>query len=76
MGLIKDNRDLDTTLMAIAALILGVIVPIGLFILHFLTPERSLLSPEIVMALIGLPGIFASYALGKKVAQIENGDKR
>ena len=71
-GVIKDNRDLDTTLMAITAMVLSFIVTIGLFVIHVIgKEEKSLLSPEIVMALIQLPGLFASYALGKKAGQAE-----
>ena len=76
-GVIKDNRDLDTTLMAITAMILSFIVTIGLFILHVVSDsEKSLLSPEIVMALIQLPGLFCSYALGKKAGQSETAMKQ
>ena len=75
MSVIKDNKDLDTTLMALTALLLGLVVPIGLMILHIRNPENSLLSPEIIMAMIQMPGLFASYALGKKAAQTENGGK-
>lgn len=76
MGLFKDNKDLDTTLMAITALIVGVIVPIGLMVLHHLDKENDLLSPEIVMALIQLPGIFAAYALGKRMGQQNGGNSK
>ena len=76
MGIIKDNKDLDTTLMAVTALLLSLIVMIGLMVLHIRNPENSLLSPEIVMALIQMPGLFASYALGKKAAQNDNGGKQ
>ena len=66
MALIKDNKDLDTTLMSVTAMLLSIIVTIGLMILHIRNPENSLLSPEIVMALIQAPTVFASYALGKQ----------
>ena len=69
MAIIRDNRDLDTTLMAVTAMLLSFIVTIGLIILHIRSPENSLLSPEIVMALIQAPAIFASYAVGKQKGQ-------
>lgn len=71
MGIIKDNKDLDTTLMAITAMLLSFIVAIGLIVLHIRNPENSLLSPEIVMALIQSPAVFASYALGKQRGQTQ-----
>lgn len=71
MSIIKDNKDLDTTIMSITALLLGLIVPVGLMILHIRSPENTLLSPEICMALIQLPATFAAYALGKQRGQTE-----
>ena len=71
MAIIKDNKDLDTTLMALTAFLLGIIVTVGLMVLHVMNPENSLLSPEICMALIQSPGLFASYALGKQKGQTE-----
>lgn len=76
MAIIKDNRDLDTTIMAFTAMFLSIIVTIGLMILHIRNPENSLLSPEIVMALIQSPAIFASHALGKQKGMEMNGNSK
>lgn len=66
MGVIKTNRDLDTTIVTIGAVILGILIVVGLFFIHFRSKDDSLLSPEIVMAIIAMPGLWLSYTVGKK----------
>ena len=71
MAIIKDNRDLDTTIVTFAGSVLAGAVTGGLFWLHAKSPDNSLLSPEIVMALLQLPATFIAYSLGKKASQTE-----
>lgn len=78
MPIIKDNRDLDTTITTFAGSLLAGAVTGGLFWLHAQNPAASLLSPEIVMALLQLPATFIAYSLGKKAGTSEmngNGTK-
>lgn len=71
MAIIKDNRDLDTTIVTFFGSLLAVLIIGGLFWLHSKSAEKSLLSPEIVMAIIQLPATFIAYSLGKKASQTE-----
>ena len=60
------SKEADMTYLAIGGLIIAGIVVIGLMILHNLDTEKDLLSPEHIMAIIGLPTVILSYAVGKK----------
>lgn len=70
-GIIKNNQELDSTLLVIFGSILAFTVVIGIFALHFVSPEDTLLSPEILMALIMLPSTIISFAMGKKSGRAE-----
>lgn len=72
MAIINSNRDLDTTIITATAAILGLLVTFGFMYLHIRFPKNTLLSPEIAMALINLPGLFISYSLGKKIGAVQN----
>lgn len=65
-GIIKNNTELDSTLLVIFGSILAFVVVTGIFAIHILNPEDTLLSPEILMALIMLPSTLISFAMGKK----------
>ena len=70
-GIIKNNAELDTTLLVIFGSILAFIVVVGIFAIHILNPTDTLLSPEILMALIAMPGAIISFAMGKKSGRAE-----
>lgn len=70
-GIIKNNAELDSTLLVIFGSILSFIVVLGIFTIHILSPADSLLSPEILMALIMLPSTIISFAMGKKSGRAE-----
>lgn len=63
------SDDFDRSIIAIFGGCLGIIVVIGLFILHEIDDQNDLLSPEHIMAIIGIPGLFVMYALGHKNGQ-------
>ena len=70
-GVIKNNSELDTTLLVMGGLIIAALVVCGTFALHFVSPANTLLSPEILMALIMLPSTIISFAMGKKSGRTE-----
>ena len=63
------SQDADKTYVALGGLIIGVIVVIGLMVLHNADKEKDLLSPEHIMGMITLPTIILSYAVGHKHGQ-------
>lgn len=65
-GIIKNNAELDSTLLVILGGVLAFVVVIGIFAIHIINPTDTLLSPEILMALIMLPSTLISFAMGKK----------
>ena len=75
-GIIQNNRELDTTLLTLTGGFIAILVVVGCFVMHYLNPENSLLSPEIMMALIMLPSTLISYAMGKQkgMDQTQNGN--
>ena len=68
------SRDADDTYLVWGGIIIAIVVIIGLFALHYTTPDKSLLSPEIVMAMIAIPSAMFSYAMGKKKNNESNGN--
>ena len=60
------NREFDTTLLIFIGGFIAILVVVGCFLLHFLSEDNSLLSPEILMALIMMPSTIISYAMGKR----------
>ena len=60
------SKEADQTYLALGGLIIAVVVIVGMMILHNLDQEKDLLSPEHIMAIIGLPGLILSYAVGNK----------
>ena len=70
-GIIKNNAELDSTLLIIGGWIIAVLVVAGIFALHFVRPQDTLLSPEILMALIAMPTAIISFAMGKKSGRAE-----
>ena len=60
------NREFDTTLLIWIGGVLAVLVVVGIFLIHLFAEDKSLLSPEIVMALITMPNTIFSYAVGKQ----------
>ena len=65
-GFIQNNKELDSTLLILIGGFIAILVVVGCFVMHFLNSENSLLSPEIMMALIMLPSTLISYAMGKQ----------
>jgi len=70
-GVIKTNAELDSTLLVIFGSVLAFLVVVGIFTIHILSPTDSLLSPEILMALIMLPSTLISFAMGKRLGRTE-----
>ena len=60
------NREFDTTLLIWIGGVLAVLVVVGIFLVHLFAEDKSLLSPEILMALITMPNTIFSYAVGKQ----------
>ena len=72
MAIIKDNRDLDTTIVTLFGSILAVLIVGGLFWLHAKgAGNDGFLSAEMVMSIIQLPATFIAYSLGKKSGQTD-----
>lgn len=63
------SKDADKTYLALGGLVIAVIVVIGLMVLHSRDLQNDLLSPEHIMAIIGLPTVILSYAVGHKHGQ-------
>ena len=70
-GIIKNNAELDSTLLVFGGLVIALVVVCLTFALHFVSPANTLLSPEILMALIMLPTTIISFAMGKKSGRAE-----
>lgn len=70
-GIIKNNAELDSTLLVLFGSVLAFLVVAGIFTIHILNPEDTLLSPEILMALIMMPSTLISFAMGKKSGRAE-----
>ena len=71
------SKEADNTYLILGGIALAVVVIIGLFVLHAMNAEKSLLSPEIVMAIVGIPAAMFSYAMGKRSGeQNENGKSK
>ena len=60
------NREFDTTLLIWIGGVLALLVVVGIFLVHLFAEDKSLLSPEILMALITMPNTIFSYAVGKQ----------
>ena len=70
------SREADMTYLAWGGLLIALVVVIGLMILHNADTEKDLLSPEHIMAIIGLPTVILSYAVGKKVGEATANGKK
>ena len=72
------SKEADKTYIALGGLIIGVIVVVGLFILHSRDAQKDLLSGEHIMAIIGMPTLILTYAVGHKHGQEskENNDNK
>ena len=60
------SKEADMTYMAWGGIAIAIIVIVGLMYLHNSDTEKDLLSPEHIMALIGVPLTILSYVAGKK----------
>ena len=60
------SKEADKTYIAIGGLIIGLIVVVGLFVLHNADKQKDLLSGEHIMAIIGMPTLILTYAVGHK----------
>ena len=60
------SKEADKTYVAIGGLIIGLVIVVGLMILHNADKQKDLLSPEHIMGMITLPTIILSYAVGHK----------
>ena len=70
-GIIKNNAELDSTLLVMGGLFIAILVVVCIFALHFKDTTNTLLSPEILMALIMMPSTLISFAMGKKSGRAE-----
>ena len=72
------SKEADKTYIALGGLIIGLIVVVGLFILHNADDQKDLLSGEHIMAIIGMPTLILTYAVGHKHGQEskENGNTK
>ena len=70
-GIIKNNAELDSTLLVMGGLFIAILVVVCIFSLHFKDTTNTLLSPEILMALIMMPSTLISFAMGKKSGRAE-----
>lgn len=72
------SQEADKTYIAWGGLIIGLIVVVGLFILHNADDQKDLLSGEHIMAIIGMPTLILTYAVGHKHGQEskENGNTK
>lgn len=68
------SKDADHTYLALGGLVVAALVVVGLMLLHHMDDGRDLLSAEHIMAIISLPTVILSYAVGKN--QGENGNGR
>ena len=60
------SPDADKTYIAWGGIAIGIIVVIGLMILHNADKEKDLLSPEHIMGIITMPTLMLTYAVGHK----------
>ena len=63
------SPDADKTYIAWGGIAIGIIVVIGLMILHSGDKEKDLLSGEHIMAMIAMPSLMLTYAVGHKAGQ-------
>ena len=64
------DKEADETYRVLGSILLGIIIVVGLFYLH-IKSNGSLLSPEIIMAIINIPAIYYSHREGKKAGREE-----
>lgn len=63
------SQEADKTYIAIGGLVIGIIVVVGLMLLHHADTQKDLLSGEHIMAIIGMPSLILTYAVGHKHGQ-------
>ena len=63
------NQDFDKTVTAVGAVILAFYIVGKVFGLHDADGDNSIISPEIIMAIINIPTAFLAFAIGKKVGE-------
>ena len=66
------SQDFDKTVTAVGAVILAFYIVSKVFGLHD-DGDNSIISPEIIMAIINIPTAFLAFAIGKKVGENSNG---
>ena len=67
------DRDADNTYLIVGGLILAHIIVSCIFAIIFLDDdEAGIISAELMMAIINLPVTIISFAVGKKVGQMQN----
>ena len=69
------SQDFDKTVTAIGAVILAFYIVNKVFGLHDAEGDNSIISPEIIMAIINIPTAFLAFAIGKKVGESSNGSE-
>ena len=70
------SKEADNTYLILGGITLGVLIVVGLFTLHAMSPAETMLSPEIIMAIVGIPAVMFSYAMGKRQGESNgNGNK-
>ena len=63
------SAEADKTYIALGGIVIGIIVVVGLMILHNNDAQKDLLSGEHIMAIIGMPSLMLTYAVGHKHGQ-------
>ena len=66
------SQDFDKTVTAVGAVILAFYIVGKVFGLHDADGDNSIISPEIIMAIINIPTAFLAFAIGKKVGESSN----
>ena len=69
------SQDFDKTVTAVGAVVLAFYIVSKVFGLHDTEGNNSIISPEIIMAIINIPTAFLAFAIGKKVGESSNGSE-
>lgn len=73
MAVIKNNRELDSTILIIGGLVLALVIIVGIFWIHLAKPTDTLITTEMLMFMLGIPTTIISYGAGKKAGENGNG---
>ena len=59
------STDLDKTLLVLGGIVIALYIVYKIFGLHDESGQNSIISPEIIMALINIPTAMFAYGIGK-----------